>query len=391
MKKIVRIIARLNVGGPAIHTVLLSEALNRGGYVDILVIGSVSESEGDMSYFAEQKNVKPVVIPEMKRDISFVDDIKAFFQLCSIIRKERPDIVHTHAAKAGTLGRLAAIVSGVPVKIHTFHGHVFDGYFSPFKAKIFLTIERFMALFTDRVITVSDAVRDEIVHKLKVTSDKKCVVIPLGLELDPFLGCEKRSGILRKEFGIGDDVVLVGIIGRLVPIKNHKMFSDAAKMIIDNRPAKGIKFLIIGDGEMRPWLEDYTNKLGIEQNVIFTGWRKDLAPVYSDLDIVALTSLNEGTPVSLIEAMASAKPVIATDVGGVRDIVIDGENGFLVKSNDVGGFSDKLIDLLSDKAKRDRFGMCGRESVKMKYSKERLVKDIESLYEECLRNREASK
>lgn len=381
---IVRIISRLNVGGPAIHTVLLSDALNRDGYKDILVCGRVSESEGDMGYFANGKGVKLTIVPELKRDISPKDDIVAFFKLCGIMRRERPDIVHTHAAKAGTLGRLAAAVSGVPVKIHTFHGHIFDGYFSPFKAKLFLVIEQLLAFFTDRVIAVSDAVRDEITHKLKVTSDKKCVVVPLGLELGPFLACEKRSGILRKEFGIGGDTVLVGIVGRLVPIKNHKMFLDAAKMVIDTQPAKDIKFLIIGDGEMRSWLEDYAKKLGIERSVVFTGWRKDLAPVYADLDIVALTSLNEGTPVSLIEAMASARPVVSTMVGGVKDMVIDGENGFLTPSGDAGTFSQKLSELIEDEGKRRALGGRGRSLAREKYSKERLVRDIERLYEECL-------
>ena len=390
-KKILRIIARLNIGGPAIHTVLLSSELSKRGYRDILVCGKVDDSEGDMMYLAAENGVEPIVISELGREISTIKDFKSFIALFLIMRREKPDIVHTHTAKAGTLGRMAAICAGVPIKIHTFHGHVFDGYFSPMKARVFLAIEKFLAIFTDRVITVSALVRDEIVNKLKVVKASKCVVVPLGFELNRFLQCENHKGAFRRELNIGPNTLLIGIVGRLVPIKNHKMFLDAVKNISHKNTNLGVKFVIIGDGECAFSLKKYSQEQGIENDVIFTGWKKDLASVYADLDVVALTSLNEGTPVSLIEAMACAKPVIATDVGGVKDIVIDGENGFLVKSNDIEGFSDKLIDLLSDKAKRDRFGMCGRESVKTKYSKERLVKDIEVLYEECLGNREVSK
>lgn len=373
------------MGGPAIHTVLLSEALNKDGYKDILVCGRVSESEGDMAYFAKDKNVVPVVIPELGRDISLVNDIKAFYKLYKLIRAERPDIVHTHAAKAGTLGRLAAIVCGVPVKVHTFHGHIFDGYFSPFKARIFLFIEKFLALFTDRVITVSDTVKYEITDKLKVTSADKCVVVPLGLELDKFFAFKKEDGKFRRELSLPDNAVLVGIVGRLVPIKNHTMFLDAAKMVLDLKSGPDIRFVIVGDGELRHHLEDYAAKIGIRDRVIFTGWRKDLPVVYSGLDIVALTSLNEGTPVSIIEAMAAMRPVVSTMVGGVKDIITDSANGYLVKSQDTRNFSEKLAGLITDNEQQKKFGSRGRESVERKYSKERLVRDIKLLYDECLK------
>jgi glycosyltransferase involved in cell wall biosynthesis len=382
--KIVRVISRLNVGGPAIHTVLLSQALNNDGYVDLLICGKISDSEGDMGYFAREKGVGCIVIPELKRDISIKDDAKAFIKLLAIIRRERPDIVHTHAAKAGALGRLAAIISGVPVRIHTFHGHIFDGYFSPFKAKVFLLIERIMALFTSTIVTVSGAVRDEIVNKLRLTDGKRCVVIPLGLELDKFLRGDADGKPIRKELGADDGTVLVGIVGRLVPIKNHDMFLDSAKSFLKKNPGADIKFAVVGDGEMRDYLERRVAELGIGGYVIFAGWRKDLAAVYAGLDIVALTSLNEGTPVSIIEAMASGRPVVATEVGGVGDLITHGHDGFLVKSNDVEGFSDRLSELISSKEMRSEFGRSGRERVRYKYSKERLVKDMEALYEECI-------
>ncbi len=382
--KITRVITRLNIGGPAIHTVILTSELNKLGYNDTLVCGNVSESEGDMIYLAEEKSIFPLVIEEMGREISLVRDLKAFWRLFLIMRRERPDIVHTHTAKAGTLGRLAAICAGVPVKVHTFHGHVFDGYFNPIKAKVFLWIERFLALFTDRVITVSDKVKDEIVNKLRVTCDSKCVVVPLGFELEKFLKCEAGNGNYRKKLGLDKDILLVGIVGRLVPIKNHEMFLEVAKIVRDSGFRRKVKFVIIGDGELRSHLEGYARKIGIEKEVIFTGWEQDLDMVYADLDVVALTSLNEGTPVSIIEALASARPVVAADVGGVRDIVTDGECGFLVPSGDTKRFSEKLLCLLDDSLLCQKFGACGREFVRERYSKKRLVEDIEQLYGACL-------
>lgn len=383
MRKIVRVITRLNIGGPAIHVVLLSSEFNLAGYKDILVSGRTSETEGDMDYYAKEKSVSPLYVDELGRDISFWKDIRAFFTILAVMIKEKPDIVHTHTAKAGTLGRLAAILAGVPIKIHTFHGHVFDGYFSPQKAMIFLYIERFLALFTDKVIVVSESVRDDIITKLKVTEKRKSAVIPLGFELEKFLGCEKNRGHFRKTLGVEDDVLLVGIIGRLVPIKNHKMFLEAVKKVISITPRPKVKFIIVGDGELRSGLEDYAEAIGMKSDVIFAGWVSELSTVYVDLDVVALTSLSEGTPVSLIEAMASGRVVLATDVGGVRDLVIDNVSGVLAASGDSDGFSDKLIELLKDPARRQRLGMRGKADVKEKYSKDRLVKDMEKLYAEC--------
>lgn len=387
MIKLLRIITRLNIGGPAIHTILLSSTLNKNGYKDILICGKVSESEGDMIYLARDKGLDPITVPTLGRDISFKKDVQAFISLYSIIRKEKPDIIHTHTAKAGALGRLAAIFAGVPVKIHTFHGHVFDGYFNPFRAKLFIFIERFLALFTDKVIAVSDSVKDDIVNRLKVAKNSKSTVIPLGFELEKFLRCEAKKGIFRKKIGLSDDALLVGIVGRLVPIKNHRMLLDVARTILNKNSNLNIKFLIVGDGELKNILMVYTKKLNLENHVIFTGWIEDLASVYADLDVVALTSLNEGTPVSLIEAMASAKPVIATAVGGVRDLISEDKNGLLANSNDAEDFSKKLLKLLEDNDMRLKFGIHGRGFVKEKYSKNRLVADIENLYKECLKEK----
>ena len=384
MEKVLRVITRLNIGGPAIHTILLSELLNKNGYKDILVCGKTSDAEGDMSYLAEEKDVKLRFVNDLGRDISFLKDIKAFFAIFSIIRKEKPDIVHTHTAKAGTLGRLAAIFAGVPVRIHTFHGHIFDGYFSLLKTRIFLHIEKFLAHFTDRLVVVSEAVKAELVNNLKVMKADKAVVIPLGFELDKFIDCESKKGDFRRMIKADHDTLLVGIVGRLVPIKNHKMFLDVVIKIKEKARHIKAKFLIIGDGELRGVLEEYVKDKNLSKIVEFTGWIKDLSAVYADLDVVCLTSLNEGTPVSLIEAMASGRAVVATDVGGVKDLITNGVSGILSRSGDVDGFSDKLIGLMKDPEKRKQLGMYGKSAVMEKYSKERLLADIKKLYQQCL-------
>ena len=343
--KVLRVIARLNIGGPAIHTVLLSEGLDPALFDTHLAIGTPEAQEGDMFDFARERDIKVTHIPGLKRGIGF-HDMPAFFKLFKLIKQIKPDIIHTHTAKAGALGRLAAAFARVPVKVHTFHGHVFDGYFSPFKARFFLLIERLLSHTTTRAIVVSEGVRNEIVERLHVVPGDKCVVIRLGLELEKFLDNEKLKGTLRNKLDVGSDTLLVGIVGRLVPIKNHVMFLKAARKLKDENPELKVKFLIVGDGEMKGYLAEYRDRLGLGSTVIFTGWIRDLAAVYADLDVVALTSLNEGTPVSLIEAMASARPVIATNVGGVKDIVSDGNNGYLVGPNDVDGFSRRLAELL---------------------------------------------
>jgi len=380
MIKIVRIIARLNIGGPAINVVLLSEGLKDDGFETTLITGRVEESEGDMSYFALEKGINPVIVNELARSISPIKDIKALCKIYRIIRKEQPDIVHTHTAKAGVVGRMAAILAGVPVKVHTFHGHVFEGYFSSLATKVFIAIERFLGRFTDKVVAVSNSVENDVSMRYNIVSKDKVAVIQLGFELEKFFEADKNKGRLRQELGLGSDVLLIGIVGRLVPVKNHKMFLDVVKKV----PAK---FIIVGDGELRQELENYAAELGIRDKVVFLGWRRDLENIYVDLDVVCLTSLNEGTPVSLIEAMASARPVLATDVGGVRDIVKNNENGLLVQSNDVDGFNKALLSMLEDREKRLEMGRYGREFVNENFRKERLIKDTENLYKSLLKEK----
>ncbi len=380
--KVLRIIARLNIGGPSIHTILLSEGLDKNRFETLLVVGRPDEKEGDMSYLAENKDINIEYIPELGRQIGG-SDIIAFIKLFRIINRFRPDIVHTHTAKAGTLGRVAAVFLGVKVKIHTFHGHVFHSYFGKIKTRIFILIERFLGLFTDYVITISDAQKKEIGDIYKIISLDKIRVIKLGFDL---AGFKKgiQAGKVKKELGISPGAVVIGIIGRLVAIKDHKLFLDAAKILSDRLKNKDLIFLVVGDGELRGELEEYARASGIGTKVKFLGWRKDLAFIYADTDIVALTSFNEGTPVSLIEASYSGKPIVSTDVGSVKDVVIDKKNGFLVSDRDPYEFSQRIYDLIESPKLRLEMGKAGTELVANNYSKERLIKEVEDLYLEAL-------
>ncbi|HEV7666006.1 MAG TPA: glycosyltransferase family 4 protein [Chloroflexota bacterium] len=376
--KVLRVITRLNIGGPAIHTILLTHALNDGRtFASTLVAGMTAPHEGDMLALAREKGVVPTFLPSLGREISPLDDLVSLAKMVRFIRQIKPDVVHTHMAKAGTVGRLAAHMCGVRLIVHTYHGHVFHGYFSPTKTRVFLTIERALGLLTDRVIVVGDGQREEIAS-YGVAARQKLVAIPLGLELVQFLDAEQVRGQLRRELGIAPDVPLIGIVARLVPIKAHEVFFLAAKRVRAALPRA--QFVVIGDGERRAELETLAAEMGLSDAVRFLGWRSDLKRVYADLDVVALSSRNEGSPVALIEALASARPVVSTAVGGVAEVVLDGETGLLVPPGDPAAFAESLVKLLNERHLAERLGLAGRQHVYPRYDSSRLVDDVRHLY-----------
>lgn len=412
--KILRVFSRLNIGGPAVHTILLTAGLNDDRFESTLVKGSEDPYEGNMLYLAKEKGVEPIVIPEMRRSVSWLGDVKTFFKIYSLIKEKRPHIVHTHTAMAGALGRMAGFLynmyiafisnnSGNKVKIiHTFHGHVLRGYFGPLKSKLLVLIERFLATFTDKIITVSEKQREEILG-FGIGNGNKVVTIPLGLELERFLNNGLKEE-LRKELDIPSETKLVGIVARLEPIKNHKMFIDAAAELKVKSERLKVKFLIVGDGILRKDLESYVKSRNLERDIIFLGFRRDLERIYADLDIVALTSLNEGSPVALIEAMASSKAIVATDVGGLKDLFRKSleirsekkinslryyDQGILVESGDAVSFATALRELLGNDGLRKRMGEMGKEIVYPKYDISQLTEDMKGLYEGTLNNRGA--
>jgi len=378
--RILRVIARLNVGGPALHAVLLTERLDPSRYDSLLVTGTEGPGEGNYLALHGKSLERLVVVPALGREIRGWQDTIALRELARLVRRVRPHIVHTHTAKAGVLGRLAARMVGVPVVVHTYHGHVFQGYFSPLKTRLFLGIERWLARRTDWLLTVSEAVRQDLL-RLGIGNPERLRVVPLGLDLEPFLACDTLRGQLRAELGVGN-ALLVGIIARLVPIKRHEDFLAGAAAVVSRLP--NCRFLIVGDGELGAGLEARSRGLGLDGHVHFLGWRSDLPRVYADLDLVALTSANEGLPVSLIEAMAAARPVVATRVGGVPDLVEDGVTGLLVPPDDPPALAEAMVTLLADPDRRQAMGDAGRKRVHPTYSAERLLRDMDRLYTELL-------
>ncbi|MFP4322894.1 MAG: glycosyltransferase family 4 protein [Anaerolineales bacterium] len=320
--KIVMIVARLNIGGVALNVVQLCAALRAQGADVLLIYGQIEAGEGDMSYLVEAYDLPHQVLPSLGRSLSPLRDARTIFALWRILRAHRPDVVHTHTAKAGFVGRWAAWFARVPVRLHTFHGHVFSGYFSPAKTRVFLWLERLSGLISSRVITLSERLRTELSAHYHVTRPDHITVIPLGIDLSPFANPAPTAtaGGLRARYAIPPDVpLIVAGAGRLVPIKNHRLFIAAAARLHAQR--SDVRFAIIGDGELRAVLETEIAAHGLAEVVHITGWERDVAAAYADAALVTLTSDNEGTPVALLEALAAGIPVVATDVGGVADVL----------------------------------------------------------------------
>ena len=402
--RILRFIARLNIGGPSIHVHLLTTGLDGKIFHSTLITGKISPSEGNMGYLFESFKEKPIIIEELQREIRPLMDLKAFLRIFGVLRRETPDIVHTHTAKAGTSARLAAIIfnrfSGGNAKtVHTFHGHVFSGYFSQTKSLMFIWIERLLARKTDVIVAISQTQKTDLAHKFHIAPADKIRVIPLGFNLVPFLKSPQKRGHFRKSLGKGKGALLVGIVGRLVPIKNHVLFLNMARIFMNENNDMDVEFVLVGDGELRKTLEAHAEKMGLLNHVSFCGWRHDLPEVYADLDVLALTSENEGTPVSIIEAMASGTSVISTDAGGVRDLLGPSEKemsmkmgftackkGILCCKNDATGFARGLKHLVGmEKKAQDLMTDEARTFVVKSFSNKRLLKDMENLYLEIVK------
>ena len=393
MPRILRILNRLIIGGPSKNAIYLSRYM-QPDFDTLLVIGGKEDHEQDADFLAAANNIEPRCIPEMKRPISPRDDWAAYHKLKKLIKEFRPDIVHTHAAKSGALGRLAAKHANVPVIVHTFHGHIFHSYFNSLKTNFFIRTERYLAGLSDAIVAISDVQKKELSSDFKIATAEKFRVIPLGLDLDNFaIDPEAKRNKFRTEFGLTDDIVAIGIIGRLVPVKNHSLFLKALKHVLTNTSVK-IKAFVIGDGESRAGIEKLANELEIKYSkhtdnehshpMIFTSWRTDVDTICAGLDIIALTSLNEGTPVSLIEAQAAGKPIVSTRVGGIADVVLEEKTALLSEINDERGFSENLLRLVNDVSLRNKFSNAGKEFVLSKFSYHRLVNDMGSLYHHLL-------
>lgn len=396
MPRILRILNRLIIGGPSLNATYLSKYM-APEYETMLVIGGKDDHEQDATHITERLGIDPVVIPHMKRAINWSDDRKAYKEIKDLIKTFKPDIVHTHAAKSGAIGRLAAASCNVPTIVHTFHGHVFHSYFGKAKTQAFIQIERYLARKSSGIIAISDIQKEELAHTYKICPADKIKVIPLGLDLDKFQeNKELKRIVFRNKYFIADDEIAIGIIGRIVPVKNHSLFVAAIARLIP-QTTKKLRFIIIGDGDMRNQTEHELAAAGIDYcyfpeqprkaTAVCTSWQTEMDEVLAGLDIVALTSHNEGTPVSLIEAQASGKPVVSTNVGGVADVVVQNQTGFITPANEPGPFTDALLQLCEDEDKRQQFGHAGAHFVSSRYSYQRLVKDMSAYYEALAKNK----
>lgn len=376
----VRVVTRLNIGGPAIHTVLLTRGLGEAGYQSVLLAGSCEGDDGDMTYLLRPSD--PFVqIPELSRSVSPLRNLAALFRLCGVIRRERPDIVHTHTAMAGTVGRLAALLCRVPIVVHTFHGNSLSGYFSPAVSQAFLAIERFLGRFTDAICVVSSQQREELSGVWRVAPATKFKVVPLGLELSDFL---------RLKVAAPSATLEVGWFGRLVPIKDIPLLARVVEETIAH--SSGVRFHIAGDGPDAPVVSDLARRF--PEQVIYYGWQKDLAPVMSRCQVLLQTSRNEGTPVALIQGMAAGRPFLSTPAGGVVDMVTDLKpaltegarwyaNGVLVDADPLA-FVKALLHLQAQPDLIGKMGTIARGLAASRYSAERLIGDIDALYSELL-------
>ena len=391
MVKVLRILNRFNIGGPTHNATFLTKFLEPE-FKTKLIAGKKLESEAGSEFMLKNYEIDYEIIDDMSRSINLLKDFRSFIKIRKIIKDFKPDIVHTHASKSGALGRLASISMSVPIIIHTFHGHVFHSYFGYLKTKFYIFLERYLASKSSAIIAISKLQKDELIDDFKICSPDKMHVIPLGFDLDKFqANLDLNRDLFRKEFGLLDEEIAIGIVGRLTPIKNHTFFLKAIQNI-QNKTSNKFKVFIIGDGEDKEYIQNLANEFHLKNNlsdqenplIYFTSWRKDMDVVYAGLDIVALTSLNEGTPVTLIEAQAANKPIVSTNVGGVLDVVLEGITANTCSREDINSFSKNLSDLIDNNYLRKKMGSSGYNHVTSLFSYRRLVKDVSILYKNLL-------
>lgn len=407
MPRILRIINRFNLGGPTHNAAYLTRYMP-GEYETLLVGGSQEATEEGSHHILDGLGITPMILPELQREVAPWRDRGAYRRIKQLIKEFKPDIVHTHAAKAGAVGRMAAAELGVKAIVHTFHGHVFHSYFGPVRTALYKNIERYLAMRSSRIIAISEGQKQELVEEHRICRASKVSVIPLGFDLSRFHeDQERKRALFRKVYGVADDEIAIGIVGRLVPIKNHDLFLDVFAAVAE-RSGKRIRAFVVGDGEERDRLQQRVRDIGLSQamgpifnghgfgygvngkpmvasaSVTFTSWIKEVDFVNAGVDIVMLTSLNEGTPVSLIEAQAANKPIVSTRVGGIENVVLPGRTAFLSESGDRASLQEQLMRLVEDADLRRAMGAGGWEHVQERFHYTRLVADTEALYRSLL-------
>jgi glycosyltransferase involved in cell wall biosynthesis len=385
--RVLQILNRFNLGGP---TPVVAHLVKYLPCETLLVAGHKDPTEADSEGMLAQMGIRPHYVPHMGRSLNPADDLKAWQYLRTLIQNFRPDVVHTHAAKAGLLGRTAAKVGGVPVIVHTFHGHVFHSYFSPMKTRAIIQAERTLARITDAIIAITPQQQAELAHRFRIAPEKKIHTIPHAFDFTPFTSDQTAKRIaFRRKYAIPDGAVVVSIIGRIVPVKNHSLFLRAVHRLREKyKPstnAPEVRFLIIGDGGHRAEIEAEAQALHLTEPLLtFTSWIFPIEEAIAGTDIIALSSHNEGSPVSLVEAQAAARPVVATRVGGVPDTVLENESAFIVPPNDAEAFAKALEQLIADAELRAKMGAQGRLFVERQFHYLKRVEETYNLYEQIL-------
>jgi glycosyltransferase involved in cell wall biosynthesis len=390
MPKVLRIINRFNLGGITYNVSYLSKYLPNE-YETLLIGGPEEKGEESSLYIPESLGLKPIIIQELKRSVNPLSDYFAYRKIKKIIKEFKPDIVHTHASKAGAIGRLAAMSCNVPVIVHTFHGHVFKGYFSNFKTTIFKTIERYLAKKSSAIIAISEIQKNELTKEYEICSAEKTHVIKLGFDLNKFIiNKEEKRANFREKYFVAENEIAIGIIGRLAPIKNHYLFIDAIEYVTKKTNTK-IKAFIIGDGETKNELISYINSKALSNSIVpgknarftFTSWIKEVDIALAGLDLVCLTSKNEGTPVSLIEAQAAGKFIVTTNVGGIKDI-LNPKCGLLSEADDHENYKNNLLNAVLNFSEISKNANSASKEVIEEFSYTRLCRDMDTLYKKLL-------
>jgi len=382
--RVLRILNRFNVGGPIWNVAFLTKYLPES-YETLLIGGKATESEADAQEILNKLAISFRIIPSLSREINLYNDCKSLIAILRIIREYKPHIIHTHASKAGFLGRLAASIAGVPILVHTYHGHVFEGYFSRRKSSFIQRVERFLARKTTAIVAISVTQKTELTEKYRICSTEKTHIVPLGFDLRPFNPSAEKRRVARENYGLNSNTVAVGIVGRLTAIKNHDLFLEAAAILVKNSSVD-YQFYIVGDGERREELQAKVGEMGLLLRVQFTSWIYEMETFYPAIDLICLTSLNEGTPVSLIEAQSAGIPVISTKVGGVENTMKEGVTGLLLESFNAKELANKIEGLAIDVGLRNQMSKNALTFATEHFSYQRLVADVEQLYEKLLKN-----
>jgi glycosyltransferase involved in cell wall biosynthesis len=384
--RILHVIARLNVGGAALHVLHIAHAQQLRGHDVTVVAGSLANGEESMEYVADELDMHVLKLPALQRPLSLRADAAAILGLRSIIRQERPDVLHTHTAKAGATGRLAALLSGSArprVIVHTYHGHVLSGYFDRRWERVFRAVESGLAHFTGTLIAVSEEVRDDLV-RMRVAPAHRFAVVHYGVDVPEWGEADDQARKrIRTQLGVGDDTFAIGWAGRLTAIKRPFDLIRTLRAVLD----QGVDavLVLVGNGELRKATEALAHDLGVAEHTRFVGFQKAVREWYAAVDASLLTSLNEGTPVVAIESLAVGRPVVATRAGGTATVVSEGESGYLLDVGDIDGLALRLVELASDPALRARLGAAGAADMRARFATSRMADDLESVYERSRR------